>query len=101
VSPAKFFDQGLSEPFAAARPSIVRIRHPIDMRITPNRVEPHSWLGKEKAKEVGLFDQKTVAMFVDAVSTTAAYRRQEEFFGSFFQKRTASFLLAFRFVALS
>jgi len=37
-------------------------------------------------------------MLVAAARTTAAYRTEQEFFGSLFQKRTASFMLAFRVI---
>jgi len=39
--------------------------------------------------------QKTFALLVDALDATGTYRRAQKFFGSFFQKRTAFFALAF------
>jgi hypothetical protein len=36
-------------------------------------------------------NQKTLALLVDAAGTIDTYRKEQKFFGSFFQKRTASF----------
>jgi hypothetical protein len=40
-------------------------------------------------------NQKTFAQLDDAPDTNGMYLREQKFFGSFFQKRTASFALAF------
>jgi hypothetical protein len=39
-------------------------------------------------------NQKTFTQLDDAPDTNGAYLREQKFFGSFFQKRTASFALA-------
>jgi len=64
------------------------------MVYTNPRRNPHT----SEARKHFFFEkkkQKTFALLADAVDQTGAYRREQKFFGSFFQKRTAFLALAF------